>query len=198
MPGEERPGQRADRRRAGSASSGRRTGRSAPAARARRLDDSATIDNVVVQIDVEGFADVGEQYAERRPVEFVDGVQSEQDEQRECGLAAADRRAASPSGGPSRSWNRRHIDGSSIGAERCPSGCAVVAGVTLRSVPTMTLVVSPRSVEGSAPFEDAPPFRLATSDAGRRNRSGRRRYGRGPSRRRTRAVRRCADSRPTM
>ena len=45
-------------------------------------------------VDVEALADVREQDAERRSVEFVDGVQPEQDEQRERGLAAAD--AAQP------------------------------------------------------------------------------------------------------
>ncbi len=53
-------------------------------------DDSATIDNAVVHVDVEALADVRQQDAEGRSVEFVDGVQPEQDEQRERGLAAAD------------------------------------------------------------------------------------------------------------
>ena len=97
-------------------------------------DDSATIDNVVVQVDAEAFADVREQDAEGGSVEFVDGVQREQDEQRERGLAAADRRAATPSGGPCRSG----IAATSTGRRSAPvafSSRSVVAGaVTVDSV----------------------------------------------------------------
>ena len=97
-------------------------------------DDNATIDNVVVQIEVEGFTDVGEQDAECRPVEFVDRVQSEQDEQRECGLAAADaaqpvHRVGHPVAEPPP--HRRVVD---RGGVACPSGSAVAGAVTSDSV----------------------------------------------------------------
>ncbi len=198
MPGEERPGQRAADDERDPLRAVGVLGDREPAAQARRLDDSATIDNVVCRCDVEGFTDVGEEYAECRPVEFVDRVQPEQDEQRECGLAAADaaqpvHRVGHPVAEPPP--HRRVVDrGERLSVGLCGGrGCHVAplsdgdVGRSRRARSRVRRRSRTHRRSGSQP-----------PDAGRRNLSGRRRYGRGPSRRRTRAVRRYAGSRPRM
>ncbi len=50
--------------------------------------ESATIDNVGLKVDVEALADVWQQDAEGGSVEFVDGIQREEHEERKRGLSA--------------------------------------------------------------------------------------------------------------